>query len=157
MTRRQLQRNLERGLRPFIEILGLPPDHEKVQAFVRDKFLEKEISEGVSYYGNCELGIGMRHEDVLDTVFLYGNNEEGFRKFSDPILPGLTVESSKPVVRQMFGMPQFTESAKFQEALEGKTWDKYSFDTFHLHFTYNPDQSIERVTLMSPEDESEDP
>jgi hypothetical protein len=122
----------------FIEKLGEPPEFITLDEEVHIAFKQS----GISFLTDSE--------SRLTTIFLYGNNNEGFSNYAGTLPHNLNFSLTQKEVRQALGPP--SKSGRFSDILNPELliiWDRYS-DTYTLHLGYDSvEHRITMITLMT--------
>jgi hypothetical protein len=92
---------------------------------------------------------------TIETIFLYGESREGFRRYAGELPHGLRLEWDRQRVRAALGEPSASgggEEIPFYGF--AARWDRYDFPTHSLHLEYRgagEGQGISLITLSTPD------
>jgi len=137
----------------FINILGKKTNEPEVQ-FLLNKYhlVEDNTFESPIYYENPNEGLSFLCENgKVDQIFLFSNGKDDFSQYKGALPGGLKFESGKEDVNRSFGEAMFSGRYQLYEEEKG-FWDKYEFQNFAIHFTYNGlSTKIDLITLIHNE------
>lgn len=129
---------------PAVEVLVAELGHQEVKTVV-DRHYFKFQADGLS----LATDEGM----MIETIFLYGGDREGFKRYERDLPHGLRLDWDQRYVRAALGQPSASGGGE-EIPLYGLAarWDRYDFPTYSLHLEYTSEgQGISLVTLSTPE------
>ena len=102
------------------------------------------------YYSFTHSGIeiGFR-KNVLNHIHFYFTKNEGYDDYKGKLISNICKGWNEEKIRNVLGTPSLTGGGK-EDVLLGyiNRWIKYEKDNYALHFQFNQNDKLSRVTLM---------
>ena len=127
---------------PLMRTLGQRQSSDAVRAVIDLHGLVSDEVHGTTYWEATAFGIVLRSEnDVVDTVFLYGQGKEDFAEYQGRLPSGIEFGCDRSAVRRYAGVPTRSSSGAHE-------WDRYDAEGRYVHFMYegNP-LGVSLITL----------
>jgi hypothetical protein len=136
-------------------VLGGKINDRRLAEIIKEIGEEPEVSsddEG-TYFEFKKKGISLFLGEAgeLETIFLYGENEEGFYPYEGDLPHGANFAWSRESLREKIGHPTASgQAAGILTPNVIESWDRYNTEWGAIHFRYLDDgKKLIMVTLMS--------
>jgi hypothetical protein len=148
-------------MQSLMALVGLPFDAEQVrEVWIADELevlADPDLEEGETL--RRHVSNGADGYELLDAdgrivaLFVYVVPLGDFSAFRGALISGLSANSSRRDVLNLFGSPPISGQAETIPILGRQgAWDRYDSDQVCLHFEYTePDERLRQITIMAPD------